>query len=314
MIPVYNTEKYLKDCIQSIINQSFTNFEIILVDDGSKDSSLEICREFADADDRIQVIHKENGGVSSARNIGIDAAKGKFITFIDSDDWLLDGALDFVEKSFIRTGSDVFVFSIKKVSKTISRTYFPLENWTGPLNEARFPLAIGGYFFRLDIIRENNIRFVENLAYSEDRIFILSLAPFCRNITTCAETFYIYRNNDSAATNSKNGERIMRNQFRASELLFQMADHPMYCKFRERLLTQANGTMRWGIHAVVKHNPTKQNYIKMKDLFTELFSKEFEHPYYSYYKILITRHLLVSWKALCAKSALVSSRLKALVF
>lgn len=88
IVPVYNMEKYLKKCVDSILNQDYKDIELILVDDGSKDSSPLMCDEFADHDDRIKVIHKENGGQGSARNMGLDIAKGEYISFIDSDDWV----------------------------------------------------------------------------------------------------------------------------------------------------------------------------------------------------------------------------------
>ena len=86
IVPVYNVEKYLRRCVDSILNQTFTDFELILVDDGSPDNSPAICYEYAVKDSRIKVIHKVNGGVSSARNVGLDVAKGEWICFVDSDD------------------------------------------------------------------------------------------------------------------------------------------------------------------------------------------------------------------------------------
>ena len=94
VIPVYKVEKYLDKCIKSIINQTYKNLEIIIVDDGSPDKCPQMCDEFAQKDKRIKVIHKENGGLSDARNAGIDIAKGKYITFVDSDDYITD---DYVE-------------------------------------------------------------------------------------------------------------------------------------------------------------------------------------------------------------------------
>ena len=88
IIPVYNVEDYVGRCVESILNQTYTNLEVILVDDGAKDSSGAICDSFAEKDPRVRVIHKENGGLSSARNAGMDAATGEYITFVDSDDWL----------------------------------------------------------------------------------------------------------------------------------------------------------------------------------------------------------------------------------
>lgn len=88
IVPVYNAEKYLHRCIDSILNQTFPDFELLLIDDGSKDQSGEICDEYAKKDSRVKVFHKENGGVSSARNVGIDNAVGEYICFCDSDDWV----------------------------------------------------------------------------------------------------------------------------------------------------------------------------------------------------------------------------------
>lgn len=92
IVPVYNVEQYLTRCIDSILQQSYRNLELILVDDGASDSSGAICDQYAQKDSRVNVIHKENGGLSSARNAGLDAAKGEFISFVDSDDWIEPGA------------------------------------------------------------------------------------------------------------------------------------------------------------------------------------------------------------------------------
>ena len=97
IIPVYNSENTLRRCIDSVLNQTFTDFECLLIDDGSKDRSGEICDEYAQMDSRVRVFHKENGGVSSARNVGLDNARGEWITFCDSDDtvtaeWLQNAA------------------------------------------------------------------------------------------------------------------------------------------------------------------------------------------------------------------------------
>ena len=90
IVPVYNVEKYLSECIDSILCQTFTDFELILVDDGSKDKSGEICDQYAQKDSRIKVIHKENGGLSDARNFGTAASNGKYIVYLDSDDYISD--------------------------------------------------------------------------------------------------------------------------------------------------------------------------------------------------------------------------------
>lgn len=96
IVPVYNTELYLHRCIDSILSQTFTDFELLLIDDGSTDRSGEICDEYAGKDKRVRVFHKENGGVSSARNLGLDEARGEWIAFVDSDDWVSTKLLEFL--------------------------------------------------------------------------------------------------------------------------------------------------------------------------------------------------------------------------
>ena len=117
IVPVYNAEKYLHTCVDSILNQTFSDFELILVDDGSPDRCGSICDEYATRDIRVQVIHKKNGGVSEARNVGLDCAKGKYISFIDPDDWvekdLLQETLDFSRK----TGTDIVCFEVCEVRR-----------------------------------------------------------------------------------------------------------------------------------------------------------------------------------------------------
>ena len=105
IVPVYNVEQYLPRCIDSILAQTFTDFELLLIDDGSKDKSGAICDAYARKDPRIRVFHKPNGGVSSARNMGLDNAKGEWIAFVDSDDWVNEDFLaNFVE---IDSGEDL---------------------------------------------------------------------------------------------------------------------------------------------------------------------------------------------------------------
>ena len=115
IVPVYKVEKYLKICVDSIIGQSYRDFELILVDDGSPDTCGEICDKYSTSDTRVKVVHKENGGLSSARNTGLDIAKGKYIIFTDSDDFWDDAnALEHIHNNLIETDADVLVFPAKR--------------------------------------------------------------------------------------------------------------------------------------------------------------------------------------------------------
>lgn len=115
IVPIYKVEKYLEICIDSIIGQSFCNFELILVDDGSPDTCGEICDRYSSSDTRVKVVHKENGGLSSARNAGLDIATGKYVIFIDSDDFWDDAsALEHIHINLTETDADVLVFTAKR--------------------------------------------------------------------------------------------------------------------------------------------------------------------------------------------------------
>ncbi|MFR5264943.1 glycosyltransferase family 2 protein [Clostridium sp.] len=116
IVPIYNVEKYLENCINSILNQSYKDFELILVDDGSPDNCGKICDDYAKKDSRIKVIHKKNGGLSDARNVGIEAAKGEYISFIDSDDWIHKDFYLTLFNALSSSNSDIAICNFLKVS------------------------------------------------------------------------------------------------------------------------------------------------------------------------------------------------------
>ena len=114
VVPIYNVEKYLRQCLDSILDQTYEHFECLLVNDGSPDNSAEICREYVDKDARFRYFEKENGGVSSARNLGIKCSRGAYITFIDSDDWVNSDYLEVLYTALIDENADISVSTYKK--------------------------------------------------------------------------------------------------------------------------------------------------------------------------------------------------------
>ncbi|MBO5136215.1 MAG: glycosyltransferase [Clostridia bacterium] len=116
IVPVYNVEKYINTCIKSIIGQTYKNLEIILVDDGTPDNSGEICEEYAKKDNRVTVIHKTNGGLSSARNAGLDIATGAYIMFVDSDDCLVDNAVEILVRDSLKYDADIVQFYLNHIT------------------------------------------------------------------------------------------------------------------------------------------------------------------------------------------------------
>ena len=121
IVPVYNVEKYLRRCIDSIINQTYTNLEIILVDDGSPDNCGKICDEYADKDSRIKVIHQQNGGLSAARNAGLDIATGDYIGFVDSDDYIAPEMYEKLYEALVQSDADVSICNFQRVDEEGNR-------------------------------------------------------------------------------------------------------------------------------------------------------------------------------------------------
>ena len=128
VVPIYNVEKYLKTCIETIIKQTYKNIEIILVNDGSTDNSLQICNEFKEKEKRIKVINKKNGGLSDARNIGLKKAKGKYICFIDSDDFINEKYIEELHSLIIKNNAQIAICSFENVNE-FGESIYKKEWW-----------------------------------------------------------------------------------------------------------------------------------------------------------------------------------------
>lgn len=195
VIPVYNAEEYLDACLSSILSQDMHSYEVILVDDGSTDSSPLICDRYSATDSRFRTIHKPNGGVSSARNAGIALAQGEYVMFVDSDDALAPSALSLM--SSITVGQpDIVIGGFNIYQGEIPfGTIIPYESEFYPLAglSELFDATMhrcGELFrgpwaklYRLDVIRKNSLRFDEKLSYAEDKLFVYQ---FINNITSAA--------------------------------------------------------------------------------------------------------------------------------
>lgn len=193
VVAIYNAEKYLSRCLDSIISQSYTCFELLLIDDGSTDNSGLICEEYAKCDSRIKVFHKKNGGVSSARNVGLENAKGDWITFCDSDDFVNPNWLDIYISLISKNMVDMACLGIYKTGLCVSSEYCRGVNFYGDAKEAlillRESLLLGSVcnkILRKSIIEENYLRFDENIAFMEDEEFILKYFMYC-NVVACTE-------------------------------------------------------------------------------------------------------------------------------
>lgn len=214
IVPVYNAEKYLEECLASIARQAFLDFECILIDDGSEDKSGSICDTWSLKDKRFHVVHQENSGVSSARNKGIEIAKGEYIAFVDSDDWLES---DYLQTLYNRIDSDKSDLSILGICRDFpqgnSKRYsykscsFPLdcehvEEFVGLVDS----LILYSPYVKLyckDIIRNNSISFDESVSYGEDLLFNFQYLRHVRNITCSDAVLYHYRCYESNTLSTK---------------------------------------------------------------------------------------------------------------
>lgn len=209
IVPVYNVEKYLDKCVDSIVNQTYKNLEIILVDDGSPDNCPKMCDDWARKDKRIRVIHKKNGGLSDARNAGIDCANGKYLTFIDSDDYVDKDYIEYLYYLIKKNNSDMSIASHKILNgKRISTKYKKIDevniNSHDALQRLLYDdcLDTSAWAKMFDISLFNNIRFPVGRLY-EDAATIYKLIDKCDKIELSTKPIYNYIiRNDSISQNS----------------------------------------------------------------------------------------------------------------
>ena len=211
VVPVYNVEKYLPECIESILVQTFVNFELLLIDDGTPDQSGIICDEYAKKDSRIRVFHKQNGGVSSARNLGLREAKGEWVVFVDSDDWVESNYISSMFRytcdfDFVLAGWHTFSHS----NIQMSGVKFMDENYIGNEISKLFSkhqiYRFGGpisKMYKLSLIRQNCYSFNEKINYAEDLLFMLQYIQSVSSIKLIGDQSYFYRVNYGDTLSSK---------------------------------------------------------------------------------------------------------------
>lgn len=211
VVPVYNVEKYLHECVDSILSQSFKDFELILVDDGSKDSSGDMCDEYAGSDARVKVIHKENGGQSTARNRGIEVASGEFAIFLDSDDIICDK--DFLQDVYnAAANNDVVVFRYCKyyADGRVDNCGIDLSNidCSDKVNFVAQLVKRDAFFCscwskatRMSILKNNNIVFDESLS-CEDMDWYFNVVSKAERFTVIDKPYVYYRQRENSVTSS----------------------------------------------------------------------------------------------------------------
>lgn len=215
VVPAYNAENYIRKCIDSVLRQSYSNLELVIVNDGSTDRTKEICDLYASLDERVHVIHKKNAGVSAARNRGITEAKGILICFLDSDDWLspgiiqigvnkfkdnclnMWGAVEFLPNSL--TKHECIVARHLTREELVANAIYRIPNDKYVLGT--YFRAVWGKLFEKEIIDEYAIKFPENLHMGEDAVFLINYLAHISGVNVVADEGYNYnRMNEGSAT------------------------------------------------------------------------------------------------------------------
>ena len=244
IVPIFNAEDYISRCLDSILEQSFTSYEVLLVDDGSTDSSPLICDRYSATDPRFRTLHKPNGGVSSARNAGISLAKGEYIMFVDSDDALLPDALDMMLEGI--SGEDLVIGGYTVfIGGVTSKVVHPKENRSYKSSDI-------SVFFENNIRRNcemldapwaklfrrkalGNLRFCEELNYAEDKLFVFSFLNSCRSIHTCDVPVYGYHLRPGSLGSDISSDR---------HLIQLRRFIPLYSQALDSLVTQYPGSLK----------------------------------------------------------------------
>lgn len=243
IVPVYNAKSTLRNCVESILAQSYSDYEILLVDDGSKDESKNLCDEYARTNTKIKVFHQANAGVSAARNVGIKNAVGKFIMFVDSDDTvkkdlllhLINGQRK-IDADFTFSGIDTVI--VKNNGKRISRKRSPEAN-DMEMREFVDKLDLYGEYinspykslFLKELIDNNAVLFPNGVQIGEDRIFVLKYLLCCERVSAVSESDYEYMNTPLETLTSKRDFQPPKYNFEAAKLKTQLKEkYGVKCK------------------------------------------------------------------------------------
>jgi len=204
IVPIYNTEKYLNRCVDSLLHQTYNNIEVLLVDDGSTDKSATICDEYSVFNNRIKVVHKPNGGEASARNMGLMQATGEYIMFVDSDDEYMPDAVETLIKSV--DGSDLAVAGYLEKSGDITRAvimsretynvqelmFETLSNDFGTDGTRYLASTVNAKLFKHNLLKQHNIKFNETFVVGNDTLFVYDYLNHCATIRNVWKPIYIY--------------------------------------------------------------------------------------------------------------------------
>lgn len=296
IVPVYNVEKYLRQCVESLIDQTYKNIEIILINDGSTDNSGYLCDELSKEDKRIKVIHKENEGLGLTRNAGIKVASGKYIIFIDSDDYVKNTMVEDLVRKLIQNKVDIcfggqnkvdnngkILFSYKYNDEVfrkdlVREKLIPMLIGSSPEAHDNISLSACNVLYCLDLLKKNNIYFKSEREYiSEDLIFNIEVINCVNSVMLIEECNYNYRLNLNSLTTTYRNDRFekIKYLYEYEKELLQKMGHYNFCD--DRLIKQFFINLKVCImqeKTSVSHKSLKQQLNSLHNICSDKLVKE----------------------------------------
>ena len=269
VVPVYNSENYIQKCIDSVLTQTYSNIELVIVNDGSTDHTEEICNLYVNTDERVRVIHKKNEGVSAARNRGIKEARGVFICFLDSDDWLspeiihtavnkfregslnMWGATEFLPNSL--TKHDSIVAQNLTREELVANAIYRIPNDEYELGN--YFRAVWGKLFEKKIIDEFDIKFPENLYMGEDAVFLVNYLAHVSGVNVVADNGYNYnRMNEVSATRKYHYDLYEQSEIQYENIIDAITKNAF---IENKIIADALVNFRWWMVTALIDNAVK---------------------------------------------------------
>lgn len=260
IIPVYNVEKYLEKCLKSIINQTYRNLQIILIDDGSTDASPEICDVFAACDERISVRHKQNGGISAARNDGLNLVQGKYVIFVDSDDYIENNMIELLYNGITENNADYCVCGFTTVTDTYDtiKEYIPQKQVISGKDALRMHYFTKEYsvnyvtpwakIYKSDMWKK--LRFVEDICYEDIEIMPKVLLNSEKVVIISNTGYYYVQQKGSIMHNSKLKEKMYNDSIDIFESHIQLYT-------QEKIVSLRNATIEMLLDKIITHDLKK---------------------------------------------------------
>ena len=295
IVPVYNSEKYLTQCIESLIEQTYDNIEIIIVNDGSTDNSGMICKDFEERDNRVKVFNIPNSGVSTARNIGIEKSKGDYITFVDSDDWVDRNMIEFAVEKITVDNSDIVMWSYLKAFKNeelklplVSNKdmefssdksllyYKSIDSMYGQDKSVQSVSAGTTWckLYKKSIIENHNLRFNPILTRAQDTVFSIKAFNLANKITYYNKNLYHYRITDSSTSS---GTRFIKDSIKSfNALLYEFLSFKDFVEDQKKFMKVYNvrviKVLLWHLEHNYFHKDYKGSIFSRRNAIRELLN------------------------------------------